>query len=233
MLEGPRLVSEALAGGVALETILVTHELAESVEGQRLLARAPVPVEEVEPRLLAGLMDADTPQGVLAVAFLPRGGCTTLPLLPEGVYLYLDGVQDPGNLGAITRVAEAAGATGIACGPGTAHPNHPRALRASAGSLLRLPVVVGATPEELQRHLGPLGVRWAALVAHGGRDLYAAGLHPPVVLALGAEGAGLSPQALSLADVELQIPLEAPVESLNVATAAAVVLFELRRARSG
>ena len=154
-------------------------------------------------------MDADTPQGALAVADLPRGGVTALPHRPGGVYLFLDGIQDPGNLGAIARAAEAAGAAGLACGPGTAHPNHPRALRASAGSLLRLPVAVDVAARELADYLAPLQARWAALVAHGGRDLYAEPLAGTVVLALGAEGPGLSAETERLADLHLRIPTAA------------------------
>lgn len=229
MLEGPHLVAEAMTAGVPLETLLVTPDFAARPEGRRLVERARCDVDEVEPGLLASLTDADTPQGALAVADLPRAGVSALLRRSGGVYLYLDGVQDPGNVGAIARVAEAAGAAGLACGPGTAHPNHPRALRASAGSLLRLPVAVDATADELAAHLAPLDARWAALVAHGGSDLYARPLDGAVVLALGAEGGGLSPATQRLADVELRIPIAPPVESLNVATAAAVVLFELRR----
>jgi len=229
LLEGPHLVFEALAAGVPLDALLVTPELLSRAETRRLLAGAPCGVEEVEASLLASLMDADTPQGALAVADLPRGGVTALPHRPGGVYLFLDGIQDPGNLGAIARAAEAAGAAGLACGPGTAHPNHPRALRASAGSLLRLPVAVDVAARELADYLGPLQPRWAALVAHGGRDLYAEALAGTVVLALGAEGPGLSAETERLADLHLRIPTQPPVESLNVATAAAVVLFELRR----
>lgn len=222
-------MAEAMAAGVPLETLLVTPEFGARPEGRRLVERSTTAVEEVEPGLLASLMDADTPQGALAVADLPRTGVSALPHRPGGVYLYLDGVQDPGNVGAIARVAEAAGAAGLAFGAGTAHPNHPRALRASAGSLLRLPVAIESTPDDLAAHLAPLHARWAALVAHGGRELYDEPLDGVLVLALGAEGAGLSAAAQRLADVELRIPIAAPVESLNVTTAAAVVLFELRR----
>jgi TrmH family RNA methyltransferase len=229
VLEGPHLVGEAVAAGVPLETLLMTPELASRPEGRQLAERAACAVDEVEPALLASLMDADTPQGALAVAHLPRPAVTALPHRAGGVYLYLDGIQDPGNVGALARVAEAAGAAGLACAPGTAHPNHPRALRASAGSLLRLPVAVEATAADLAAHLAPLGPHWAALVAHGGRDLYSQPLDGTLVLALGAEGAGLGAAARQLADVELRIPVASPVESLNVATAAAVVLFELRR----
>lgn len=232
LLEGPHLVAEALAAGVALENVFLTPELAERGDGKRIVERADCEVEIVEPALLASLMDADTPQGALAVADLPRGGVTSLPHRPNGVYVYLDGVQDPGNLGAIARVAEAAGAAGLACGPGTADPNHPRALRASAGSLLRLPAAVGVAPEALRDHLAASAPQWIALVAHGGRELYEEPLDGALILALGAEGAGLSPVAERLADLRLRIPTAPPVESLNVATAAAVVLFELRRRRA-
>jgi TrmH family RNA methyltransferase len=152
-----------------------------------------------------------------------------LPLRPGSVYLYLDGLQDPGNLGALARVAEAVGVAGLALAPGTVHPNHPRALRGSAGSLLRLPVAVNVPPEALARHLAALAPRWAALVPRGGTDLYAAPLSGTLVLALGAEGPGLSPAAAALADLRLTIPLAPPVESLNAVVAAALVLFELRR----
>ncbi|HEV8629150.1 MAG TPA: TrmH family RNA methyltransferase [Thermoanaerobaculia bacterium] len=229
MLEGPHLVGEAIAAGLPLETLLVTPELAATAGGRFLVAGAGGEVEEIAAPLLAGLMDADTPQGALAIVHLPRRGADALPRTAGGHYLFVDGVQDPGNLGALARVAEAAGAAGLACAPGTAHPNHPRALRASAGSLLRLPVAWEVGPAEVDDRLTGLRPRWVALVAHGGRDLYTEALEGTLVLALGAEGGGLSPAARARADLALEIPIAPPVESLNVATAAAVVLFELRR----
>src|SRR6185436_13712949 len=102
----------------------------------RLLPREPTLASA---DVLDSLADADSPKGLLAIAHLPRGGPETLPLRQGSMYLYLDGLQDPGNLGAIARVAEATGVAGLALSPGSVHPNHPRALRASAGGLLRLP----------------------------------------------------------------------------------------------
>ena len=231
VLEGPHLVGEAIAAGIELEELLVTPDFAAGEEGRRLLAAARREAAEVAPEVLRELADADAPQGVLAAARLPRRGVEGLPRRRGAAYLFLDGVQDPGNLGAIARVAEAAGAAGLACGPGCAHPNHPRALRGSAGSLLRLPVAWGGVAAELAGHLEPVGGRWIALVAHGGESLYeaAGALDGTLVLALGAEGAGLSPETEALAERRLRIPLAGAVESLTVATAAAVVLFELRR----
>lgn len=250
VLEGPHLVGEALDAGLALDPVLASPEFLAGAEGREIALRLSQRVQGPrEPTLasadvLDSLADADSPKGLLAIAHLPRGGAATLPLRPGGLYLYLDGLQDPGNLGAIARVAEATGASGLALAAGSVHPNHPRALRASAGSLLRLPVAVGATAEALGAHLAPLSPTWAALATAGGQDLYAAELPPgaegakapgALVLALGAEGPGLSreiEQRVAREGVLLTIPLVAPVESLNVAVAAAVALFEIRRRRA-
>ena len=172
LLEGPHLVAEAIAAGLEIETVLATPGFLATPEGDRLGRALPSAPLEVAPELFEDLTDADSPRGILAVARLPRSGAEALPLREGGVYLYLDGLQDPGNLGALARVAEAAGAAGLALSPGTAHPNHPRALRASAGSLLRLPVAVETGPDALDRQLAPLRPRWAALAPRGGESLW-------------------------------------------------------------
>jgi TrmH family RNA methyltransferase len=267
LLEGPHLLAAALDAGTPIETVVATAEFLASPAGRNLAAALPCLPLIVEPRLLDELADSDSPRGLLAVARLPRGGAETLPVRPGCTYLYVEGLQDPGNLGALARVAEAAGAAGMALSAGTVHPNHPRALRASAGSLLRLPVAVGVEPDLLDRHLrGPLGSagdldpagaagaggdyrahaasgvhgahfrapRWMALVPRGGVDLYDALRDAPggtIVLALGAEGPGVSPALLERASVRLTIPVAPAVESLNATVAAALTLFELRRRR--
>jgi TrmH family RNA methyltransferase len=247
LLEGPHLLAEALASGLVPDEVYVSPDLAAGdPEVARLLARLAEPpaaelaelveLVEVAADVLAELADADAPKGLLAVARLPRGGAETLPApSPGSPLLYLDGVQDPGNLGAIARSAEAAGAAGLALAPGCAHPSHPRALRGSAGSLLRLPAAVGVSPRDLDRRLadsagGP--PRWAVLAVRDGRSLWRVpddDLAGPLVLAVGAEGPGLSDAVRDRADLRLTIPLAPPVESLNAAVAAAIVLFELRR----
>ncbi len=221
------MVGEAAALGLAMHPLLATRAFLESAPGRRLLPRLPLPPLEIEAELLSELTDADSPRGILAVVHLPRGGAGQLPLVEGGVYVLAEGLQDPGNLGALARVAEASGAAAICCTAGSAHPNHPRALRAAAGSLLRLPAAVGATAAELAERLAPLSPTWLALVPRGGEDLYAEPPAGTLVLALGAEGAGLSAATRQLADRELTIPLAPPVESLNATVAAALALFEL------
>jgi TrmH family RNA methyltransferase len=229
ILEGPHLVAEAVAAGLTLETVLATPAWLATAEGRSVAARLAVPPLEVAPEVLESLTDADSPRGALAVARLPRAGVESLPVRSGRPYLYLDGLQDPGNLGALARVAEAAGAAGLALSPASVHPNHPRALRASAGSLLRLPVAVAATPEALDRHLASTHPRWAALVPRDGEDLWRADLQGTLVLAVGAEGPGLSSAVLDRATVRLTISMAAGVESLNATVAAGLVLFEVRR----
>ncbi len=252
LLEGPHLVAEALAAGLTLDPILITPGFLASPAGVSLARRFPVAPLAVEDRLLDELADADTPRGLLAVAHLPRGGVAALPARAGGIYLFVEGLQDPGNLGALARVAEAAGAAGMALAEGTAHPNHPRALRASAGSLLRLPLAVGADAAELHRHLAAAAARavasparaaqapgatvtWVALAPRDGIDLYNPAAEcsgGTLVLALGAEGPGLSQALLERATMRLTIPVAPPVESLNATVAAALVLYELRRRRA-
>ncbi len=232
LLEGPHLIAEALAAGYGLRSILATRAYLESSPGRRLAPRLPLRPLEIEDRLLAEVTDSDSPRGIVAVADVPHPAACELPLVEDGTYVFAEGLQDPGNLGALVRAAEASGATAVCLSPGSVHANHPRALRASAGSLLRLPVAVAGSVEALSDRLGPLMPTWAALVPRGGVDYSTVSLRGCVVLALGAEGAGLTPDARQRADLELTIPLQPPVESLNATVAAALALFELRRQRS-
>jgi len=225
-------VEEALAAGLSFQEVLATPAFLGSAEGRRLAQTLPVSPLEVSPDLFSELTDADSPRGLLALARLPRPGVAALPVRSGRPYLYLDGLQDPGNLGALARVAEAAGAAGLALSPGCAHPNHPRALRASAGSLLRLPVAVDADLDALDRHLAAAHPRWTALVPRDGVNLYDAPLDGTLILAVGSEGPGLSPPLLARAELRLTIPMEPTVESLNATVSAALVLFEMRRRRS-
>ena len=226
LLEGTHLIEEALDAGIELDAVLATRAYLESPDAEKLLPRLPRPPLEVFPDLLEDLADADSPRGLVATARLERGDVASLPADGD-LYVFADGLQDPGNLGALARVAEAAGAAGLALGAGTVHPNHPRALRASAGSLLRLKTALGAAPEALESHLP--GVPWAALATRDGEDLYAAALPHRLIWMVGAEGPGLSEELERRADLRLTIPLAPPVESLNATTAAAVALFEWRR----
>ena len=233
LLEGPHLIGEAAAAGIGLEAVLATPSFLASPAGRAFVERLPRAPDEVAEDLLSAVLDADSPRGVAAIAALPRAGVETLPRREGGVYLFVEGLQDPGNLGALVRAAEAAGVAGMALAPGSVHPNHPRALRASAGSLLRLPVAVGATAAALDERLAPTGPRWVELAVRGGDPLWQADLSGTLVLVLGAEGSGLSAELAGRADLRLTVPMAGTVESLNATVAASLVLFEIRRRAGG
>jgi TrmH family RNA methyltransferase len=141
-------------------------------------------------------------------------------------------IQDPGNLGAIARVAEAGGASGLVAAGRCADPFGWKALRGSMGSLLRLPTVRCAAPEdevaEARRH----GCRIVAAVPRGGLPLFQAALKGPVAFLIGGEGPGLAPALAAGADQRVSIPMHPPVESLNAAVAAALLVYEAWRQRT-
>lgn len=231
VLEGPHLVGEALDAGLPLSTTLMTPEFADGTAGRALAQRLPRPALHVAAPLLDELTDSDSPRGVVAVVDLPRRRLEDLPMAGGAVYVFAEGLQDPGNLGALARTAEASGVQALCLGPGCSHLQHPRALRASAGSLLRLPTV-RVSLDALQGHLRQQAPRCLALVPRDGQDLYRSDLAAGcLVVLVGAEGPGLSDDARAAADVPLTIPMAPPVESLNATVAASLVLFEIRRQR--
>ena len=229
--EGVRLAEEVIREGLPVRLWVVDEGWEGS--GPRSAAVAARirergdPVVVVRRGLLREVADTRTPQGIV-VAFgapaWPRGAA----LRGGRPVVVLDRVQDPGNLGTIARTAEAAGCSGLLLTPGCADPGNPKALRASAGSLLRLPA------ERLERPLEMLaagGVPLAATVRSGGAPPDALDLSGRFALLLGQEGGGLDPALEAAASVRITVPMEGRVESLNVASTAAVVLFEAQRQR--
>ncbi|MEO8276400.1 MAG: RNA methyltransferase [Thermoanaerobaculia bacterium] len=228
ILEGPHLVAEALRLGLHLEPVLATEEFAASSAGAQLIARLARPPLLASAKIVASLADADSPRGLIAACRLPRGGLEGIRPAAGEIWLFLDHIQDPGNLGALARVAEGLGGAGLLLSTGCAHPNHPRALRASAGSLLRLPLATRVDPAAARGHFAGIDARWIGLEAHSGsielKDVRATGA---AILALGAEGQGLSEATRAGLDSAVTIPLRGRLESLNVTVAAALVLARL------
>lgn len=237
LAEGVKLVGEALDAGVEIEDALVSPRLGESEQGRAVLARieqSAATLWRLSDRALGAASDTEAPQGVLLILRRPNRTLVELAIPASAPLLLIAcGVQEPGNVGALVRVAEAFGASGYVA-LGGADPFSPKAVRGSAGSVLRLPVAElskassQASSEasvEALRTIKCQGYRLAAAVARGGEDPSRADFTPPLALVLGGEGAGLDQEVLAAADRRLTIPLASPVESLNVATAAAVLLY--------
>jgi TrmH family RNA methyltransferase len=230
VVEGPQAVREALPTLVEL--------YADPDGAQRwgdLLEAAPCPVTPVSREALAAMAETVTPQGVLGVA----------PLLdvPLGVALggsprlvaVLEGVSDPGNAGTVIRTADAAGADAVVLTEGSTDPHGGKCVRATAGSLWHLPVVHGPTVADTVAALRAAGLTVFATSGSAAADdlddLVDAGeLRRPTAWLLGNEAAGLSAEAVALADRTVRIPLRGRAESLNLSTAAAVCLYASARA---
>jgi TrmH family RNA methyltransferase len=188
-------------------------------------------VFELGPGVVEKVADTVTPQPLLAVVRTPEATLENL----EGasfVVVCVD-VRDPGNAGAVIRSADAAGADAVVCCAGTVDPFNPKTVRASAGSVLHIPVVAGGEPAEVLDALAERGMRRLAAVAHGGTGYTEVDLVAPLALVLGNEASGLPGGLGDRLDGGLTIPMAGKAESLNVSMAAAVLCFEVRRARSG
>ena len=228
-IEGRHLIEEALRSGMLLKTVFLAgdRELPAYVPGS-------IEVLRLTEELFAGLMDTRSPQGIAALLVPP---VSTMERLLWGVPLVLIavGLQDPGNLGTLIRSAEAFGASGVMTTEGTVSAWNGKALRASVGSVFRMPVVMGDAANV--RALAARGVRLLAAVGAGvGSDevqeLAEVDLTGSVGVMIGNEGAGLGEEWLAMADARITIPCAGPVESLNAAVAGSILLHEAQRQRA-
>jgi RNA methyltransferase, TrmH family len=257
-VEGTRLVREALRSGLEAEALLVSesgeHDLAKILEAASQ-TEAGIPRERIlrtTDRLFSGVAGTETPQGVAALFREPVWGLEDVLRGAVGstrnaaLVVVLAGTQDPGNVGTILRSAEAFGATGAVATRGTADPWSPKALRASAGSALRLPLLRGMAIPVLLAQLKIERVRVIAASAGASTDNpeRPSGLttfDPPaseealrgaVAIFIGNEGAGLPSEVEHAADQRVSIPMSRAVESLNAGVAASVLLYEVARQRA-
>lgn len=232
LLEGQHLLAEALAAGAEIEVVFYEPDFLRSPEHAALISRLREAYLclEVDPAVMKGMSATVTPPGVLAIARQKRAVLSLLLENPEVFLLVADGIQDPGNLGTMLRTAVAAGCTGAVLTGGTVDPYNEKVVRAAMGSLFHLPVVTGM---EAARLASRLKGKVKIIVAHVGADLpyYECDYRGRVALVLGNENRGPSPEMLRQAEARVKIPLWGPVESLNVAVAAALLLYEVARTR--
>ena len=233
--EGVRLCEEALRAGAGLELVLYTRGLAEDARGARLLRElrdACPTVHLVSDDVLDSVSDIKTPQGVVALARRPRTGREVLERA-EGVPLVvvMHRANNPSNAGAMLRVAEAAGATGVIATEGSTDPLSARAVRGSMGSAFRLPLWTGPTLGEALGWCAGRGIRPVSTAAGAGASHTEVDWTGPRAVVVGPEAGGLTEEEVRAAGEAVRIPMRDPVESLNVAVALAVVLYEAARQR--
>ncbi len=230
-IEGMRVAEEAIRSGLRLETVFFSESARDRAHKLLPQLASHTEVLLLPDDVFASAVPTETPQGVAALVKVRAFRLDDMFLPGPALMVVSAGVQDPGNLGTIARSAEAFGATGILLGERTVSPWNWKAVRASAGSMFRLPTVkveLSAALQEAKKR----GVRVLAMSSHKGTLISDSDLRGPVALMVGNEGAGLSKDLLSPADEIVAIPQSAKVESLNAGIAASIVLYEAARQRA-
>ncbi|MCL2810887.1 MAG: RNA methyltransferase [Clostridia bacterium] len=225
LVEGGKLVGEALAHTVVHTVVVEEEKAGHFVALLEALFAAGAQVLVSPRRVLEALCETKTPQGIVAEVDMPE------PQASAGYLVAMDGVQDPGNVGAIIRTADAAGFDGVLLGPTCADPFGAKALRGSMGSIFRVPVI---QTEELAEKLAALRREGYAVLSTqlDGEDFFERGPLPTkLVLVIGSEAEGVSAQIRTLATHRLRLPMGGGAESLNAAVAAGIMMYDLSRER--
>lgn len=224
-VEGPNLLREALSAGLEVPGVFLRQGTASPVELNGVRAFW------LDPTTFKGIQATEHSQGIVSLVSPRSWDLTSIVKAVTSPLVVLVGLQDPGNVGTILRVAEAFGAAGCVGVRGTCSIFNSKVVRASAGSLFRLPYVWDVEWDEVRAALRSSGIALAATSPHAGTPIADWSWSKPTALLIGNEGQGIAPEHLGACAATLRIPQRAPVESLNSAVAAAVILYEAFRQR--
>ncbi|HLO08134.1 MAG TPA: RNA methyltransferase [Terriglobales bacterium] len=228
-IEGFRILEEAIRSGLRFRAVFFSESAVPRAE--KLLSQLGAQVETLllADKLFSSAVPSDAPQGVAALArWKELSREDVLAKSPAGPILVIAGVQDPGNLGTILRSAEAFGAGGVLLGEGTVSPYNPKVVRASAGSVFRVPLARTKLSESLG-WMKDHGLRLVGTASHKGTPLDQAKMAGPMAIFVGSEGSGLPRDLIKEMNDVVAIPQVPEVESLNVGVAASIVLYEVMR----
>jgi TrmH family RNA methyltransferase len=233
LIEGVKIVEEALRDNLGVKMVVASPSLMRH-HGKGVLKLAEnrsVEVLWVSERLMDTIAESKTPQPVMAVITMKAFSEQDLLAREAGLIILVHQLQDPGNLGTIIRTAEAVGASGVAITSNTVDPFNPKAIRASMGSILRVPVVHSGDASAFISTCKQKGFQTVAAVLTGNTTHFDIDLKTPTVIVLGQESAGLPQNIMTNIDLQIRIPMASTIDSLNVATAGAVILYEAFRQR--
>ena len=235
-VEGLRLCEEALGSALEIEAVIYSEQIAKkdrAAELIRELERAASKSGTVNEKLLASISFTKTPQGIIVLASHPlitekefKRRQPAKPLL-----IILHGINNPVNVGAIIRTAEAAGATGVVTTVGTADPFSPKSLRGAMGAAFRLPFWIGGDYSQVIEWCRKQRIQTVCAATDGEETYSEMDWRRPTALVMGSESLGLSAAEISAADRAVSIPMKGSTESLNVAVAAGILLYEASRQR--
>lgn len=232
LVEGIRAVREACRQRAPVELLLVAPEMLSSESGREFVAEqveAGLPARYLAAAAFTSLSDRDRPTGLAAIVRHSLTAVSDLPVGEDSIFVALEGASGPGNVGTIVRTADSVGAAGVILIGATADPYDPAAVRASVGSLFALPLARATGLEETLEWAQSRGLQVITTSAHAEAEHWSAPYRLPALLVLGSEARGLSPEALQQGDVAVRIPMRGRATSLNLAVAAGVLLYEIRR----
>lgn len=228
-IEGKRLAAEALSADLVIDECLVAESFTDRELVERIASRAAV--FDVHEKLFKTIVDTTNPQGIVVLAQRPKSGFLHRDDLPldASPFVFLKDVNNPSNLGAIMRTAEAAGAGGVITSTNSADAFSPKSLRAAMGSAFRIGIEQGITLSKAVEWARSRGIRVVGTDPDNGIDHTANDWSSPTLVIFGSEAHGLTSEELGMCDASVRISIANGVESLNLAASAAVILFEARR----
>jgi RNA methyltransferase, TrmH family len=236
VVEGVQPVWQALEAGADIEVLVAAPELLGSGAAAAMVERqelAGTRVARVTGELFARLSGRDGPSGLAAIVRGRTGPLADLAVTPDVVFAALHEIGNPGNLGTIIRTANAAGVAGVVLVGQATDPFDPAAVKASMGALFSVPVAQVVDTEEFFAWAGAHGVGVVTASAKAARSFWEASYPRPAAVLLGAEGAGLPDDVLARGDLQVRIPMVGTAESLNLAVAAGLLLYEIQRSSEG
>lgn len=234
LIEGVRLMEEAIRAKLHFEAVAYTERLRTTERGAALyyeLLKLPCRGAEITEALMKLIGDVETSQGVVAITHLPYATFSDAIQYPTPLMVIAHQLQDPGNLGTIMRTAEAAGADSMMITPSTVNPFNLKVLRAAMGAAFRLPIITGVKIHQLAEFCQTNNITLVAASSHAKQPYTEYDWTKPTALLLGQEGNGIDPVAVAYVNQQVTIPMSPIVESLNVAIAAAILLYEAARQR--
>jgi TrmH family RNA methyltransferase len=231
-VEGIRPVLDAIESEVEVEALLFCPELLRSEVALRVIQEqedSGVPVVRLSRANFERLSDRDNPVGVGAIVRWAPLTLETLMVDPEALLVMAEDTRDPGNLGTLLRTVDAIGGSGVAIVGASTDPTHPKCLKASMGTIFRVPVARAASVEDFLRWARERRLWTVATTARRGTSFWSLKYQRPLALLLGNEGEGLRPETIQAADAVVRIPMWGTASSLNVSVAAGVLLYEIKR----
>lgn len=221
IVEGPRMVSETPTE--FLHTIYLSETGSKNFDYPS--------AEIISDKVFKNLSDTVNPQGVLAIVKQPKYKLADILQKSNGLLIFLEGLQDPGNLGTIMRTAEAAGCTGIVADKNTVDLFNPKVVRSTMGAAFRMPFIAVESFEEAVMLGKQAGIKFYAAHLSGEKSCYECDFKAPTAFLIGNEGNGLTDEAAGLADEKIIIPMDGQAESLNAAMATGILIYEAKRQR--